>query len=549
MLKWISGNNIINDQEAENKLISEKWHTYSTYADLDKIKDRMISIKYFIEQQKNLEYYCNEKEIMYLLNKHDGLKSERMKSNIRNGIPIKYTRQILLKLFNVELSDYQINENYKTRFVSIFKNRDPKSLGDNVPYLYYYDNLNENLGFNYLNNNGLETLKELLWLLYSVVPNIEFCPFLIKIIAFCLIFLNKYEAFAMIKNMIIVDYSIDLNEINNLRFRLRFNYEENKRLIPSFVQSLVNISNTGKEILQKFEKLGFDFELLIEDMFFSIFAEYFNFLFFHKIFLLYLREGVKVLYRIAYSVLKTFKKDILEINTPDNVIKLIRSKCYDLKDPSIFSISYYYKLNHYNNMYDNIKVMEIFSNNNHKNFYIPTINGDSTILSDDDLFNLWSIFPDNFKSKDAKLIYSTDYHDTNLNNIYNICSDPENSCFNSFIVIKSFKSIFGVIMSIPFDKSRGRYYKPVHTSIFIIKPFINRYDIIKNSEKIILCSDDKLIIGYGEFGPAIAIDKDLNYGVSYKSDIFGSPSLASLYEGFEDENSFKIDKIEIFILY
>jgi hypothetical protein len=545
MLKWFTGNSSLSDQDAENKFLSEKWHSYSKLADLEKIKHK-LSIKYYIETETNLEYYCTESELNYILTKPDMLKSERTKTDIRNGIPLKYTREIILGLFGVDSSVTKaplLKENYKTRFVSIFKNRDPNNLGEHVPYLSYFDTFEENLPYHFLNEKGIETCKELLWLLFSVVPNIEFCPLLIYIISFCSIFLTKEETFHMIKNLIITDYSD--NCIENIRFRLRFNYEENKRLIPSFIECFTNATNrTGKEIQQKFEKLGFEFEILIEDMFFSLFMDYFNFIFLQKIFLLYLREGVKMLYRVAYAVLKMFKDDILDINKPDTVIKVIKQKCNDLKDlNAFFLLVYSFGITKFNNKYSEIKVIETFKPNKLINYYIPTINGDSGILSDDDYFNLWSIFPSNFKSKDAKLIYSSEFHGHKLSKIYELCSDSENSCFNSFCVIQTKDEIFGAIMSLPFDKSRIGFYKPAHCSLFILKPFIQRYDIINNSDKIVLCSDDKIVIGLGELGPAIEIDKDILIGFSYKSEIFDSPPLC------EKSNTFNIEKLEIFILY
>jgi hypothetical protein len=545
MLKWLTGGNTFTEQEAENKLLSEKWHTYSKMADLDKIKYK-LPIKYYLEVQSNLEYYCQESEINYILSKHSMQSSERTKYDIRHGIPIKYTHDIMLGLFNVDatLSHLPVlAENYKTRFISIFKNRDPKNLGEHVPYLSYFDTFEENLPYHFLNDKGIEACKELLWLLFSVVPSIEFCPFLLKIISFSLIFLTKEEVFAMVKNLIISDYSN--NKLDGIRFRLRFNYEENKRLIPSFIECFLNITNkTGKELEQKFEKLGFEFEILVEDMFFTLFYEYFNFLFLHKIFLLYLREGVKVLFRIAYAILKTFKNEILEISNHESVIKTIKTKCNELKDLNVFfQLAFSFKITQYNNKYSEIKVIETFKPNKMVNYYIPTINGDSGILTDDDYFNLWSIFPNGFKTKDAKLIYSTEYHGHKLSKVYEICSDPDNSCFNSFFVIQTANEVFGAVMSLPFDRCRNGYYKPAHSNLFILKPVIQRFDIVIPTDKLVLCSDDKIIIGLGELGPAIEIEKDLLMGFSYKSEIFNSPQLC------EKGVSFGIEKLEIFILY
>jgi hypothetical protein len=410
--------------------------------------------------------------------------------------------------------------------------------------------LDKNLGSHFLNDNGLEVVKELLWLLYSVVPNIEFCPFLIKIISFSLIFLNKYEVFAITKNIIINDYSLLKEDINTLRFRFRFNYEENKRLIPSFSESFKTISKTGKEVSQKFEKIGIDLDVLIEEMFYSFFIEYFNFITYQKVVLMYLREGVKILYRIAYAIFKAFKSELIELDSADQVRPLLKSKCLNLLNTTtFFSNVFNYKLNHSNNRFDQIKVMDSFKGTS-KNFYIPTFNGESNIMKDNDIFNLWTIFPDNFKTKDAKLIYSSEYHESSLNKIYEVCGDTDNSCFNCFMIIQSsYKNAFGVIMSIPFDKARGGYYKPIYTSLFVLNPFQMRYDVMKISDKMIFCGEDKLIIGNGENGPALIIDQDLDLGFSFKSDIFGSPSLAALSENNEDETCFRIEKLEVFILY
>lgn len=555
MLKWIIGGGVStpNDTESENKFLSEKWHSYSGFVDLEKIKQNIITVKFFVENQINLEYYFTESEFNYILQKPDLLTSKRFKKEGRTGVPIKYTKDLILRMFNVDLNN--VKENYKTRFISIFKNRDPKNIGDHVPYLSYFESFEENLNVHFLNSEGIQATKELLWLLYSVVPNIEFCPLLIKIISFSLIFISKEECFTFLKNLIINDYSI--KKLSKIRFRLRFNYEENKRLIPAFIESFRNISKfTGKEILNKFEKIGFDVEVLVEDMFFNFFLGYLNFNFLHRVYIQFLLEGSKILFRTAYAIFKLFKNDILDITKPELVISTIKSKCKEMKDfNTFFTTAFSFKLNTKNNKYDEIKIVESFKPSKLYNYYIPTINGDSSILLDDDIFQLWSIFPDNFKSRDAKLIYSTYMQGCSLSKIYDVCSDSENSCFNCFMIIMTKKfDVFGVIMSLPFDKNRIGFYKPAYTGLFVLRPYVERYDInIHNNsnnehEKVVMCGEEKLIIGLGSDGPALEIDKDLIIGFSYKSDIFSSPCLAASNLN-KNDFSFEIARLEIFILY
>jgi len=548
MFKWLTGRTL-NDSEAENQLLSSSWHYHSGYVDLEKIKQALISIKYFVETQNYFEYYFTESEFNYFLNKDDLSDSLRFKKNSRNGVPIRYFKDIILKMFNVDVKD--IKENYKIRFLSIFKNRDPKNLGEHVPYLSYLDTFDENTPKHFLNESGKQATKELLWLLYSVVPDFEFCPILIKLISFSLIFLNKEECFSFLKCLIISDYSVGKNELCKIRFKLRFNYTENKKLVVAFISSFKNITyNTGKEIISHFEKIGFDFEILIEDMFFNFFLEYLNFTFLCKFYFLFLNEGSKILFRTAYAILKTLKNEILDITNHDKILKTIKKKSFEIKDINkFFSLVFSYKLTQYNNNYENCKVLETFKPSKLGNYYIPSINGDSCILTDDEIFELWNIFPENIKSKDSKVIFSSLYQGNSLEKIYEVCSDPENSCFNCFTVIKTSKSdVFGVIMSLPFDKNRNGFYKPAYISLFILRPYVKRFDVVNSTERMVFCADDKLVIGLEESGPALEIDKDLLIGFSYESHIFKSPCLA-VGNSNHSGNNFQIDKIEIFILY
>ena len=98
-------------------------------------------------------------------------------------------------------------------------------------------------------------------------------------------------------------------------------------------------------------------------------------------------------------------------------------------------------------------------------------------------------------------------------------------------------------MSTPFDRSRNGFYKPAHVNLFILKPISQRYDLVMNTDKLILCTEEKIVIGLGDLGPTIQIEKDLAIGYSYKSEIFNSPQFC------EKSLCFEIEKLEIFILY
>jgi hypothetical protein len=544
MWNWFSGSKKeILESEAENLFLTSSWIDHSKYVDIEKIRQSFLNIKFFIQNQENLQYYFPDSTYNYLIELKDLKNSYESKKYIRNGIPNKYIKGMIIAMF-IENKD-KIIDNYKIRFFSIFKNREPQNYINHVPYLTNYFTFEESIHKNFLNSDGIQATKELLWLLYSVIPNIEFCPNLIYVINFSLIFLSKEETFNYLKNIMIEDFKNE--NINLLRFRFRFNYEDNKKLILAFIECFYSITqNIGNDMKQKFEKIGFKIEELIQDMFFNFFYEYLNFSSLCKFFMCYLREGVKMFYRIAYAIIKTLKNDILEINDKNLVIQTIKEKCFQIRDlDSFFNLAFKFNVKRYNNRYSQIKIIEKLAKKKSINFYIPVINGNSKILSDDDIFQLWNIFPSYYSLKDAKLIYSTEYFDRNLDKIYEICSIAENSCLSSLVLIQSKNNEkFGILMSTPFDYKKIEYYCPSFIAIFTLFPKIYFYkSISEDYNKMIFCNEKEIIIGLDSFGPVLEIDKDLKIGFSFQTNIFGNEKPLS------KENKFEISNLEIFTLY
>jgi hypothetical protein len=260
----------------------------------------------------------------------------------------------------------------------------------------------------------------------------------------------------------------------------------------------------------------------------------------------FLREGVKIFYRLAYAIFKTLKNEILEINDKNMVIQTIKEKSFQIRDlDNFFNLAFRFNVNRYNNKYSQIKTIENFELKKNFNYYIPIIDGNTKILSDDDIFSLWNIFPNYYTSKDAKLIYSTEFFEKNLEKIYEICSLAENSCLSSLVLIQSKNNEkFGVVMSTPFDYKKLDYYSPSFICLFKLFPEKYLYkSTIENYEKMVLCNENKIIIGFDTFGPALEIEKDLKIGFSFKTNIFAND------KPLTEENSFEISNLEIFTIY
>jgi hypothetical protein len=82
------------ESEAENLFLSSSWINHSKYSDIEKIRESFLNIKFFVENQKNLEYYFTESIFNYLIELKDLKNSYESKKYIRYGIPNKYIKGI-----------------------------------------------------------------------------------------------------------------------------------------------------------------------------------------------------------------------------------------------------------------------------------------------------------------------------------------------------------------------------------------------------------------------------------------------------------------------
>ena len=58
MWNWFSGSKKeILESEAENLFLTSSWIDHSKYVDIEKIRQSFLNVKFFIQNQENLQYY------------------------------------------------------------------------------------------------------------------------------------------------------------------------------------------------------------------------------------------------------------------------------------------------------------------------------------------------------------------------------------------------------------------------------------------------------------------------------------------------------------
>ena len=102
-----------------------------------------------------------------------------------------------------------------------------------------------------------------------------------------------------------------------------------------------------------FKKIGFEPRKLVDSMFTNFFSEYVQYQLLSKIFMLFLSEGTKILFRMCYSIMKKLHESILSIGDPALMIETLKKQAPNIINDSEYVISWGFKmkLTRYNNSY------------------------------------------------------------------------------------------------------------------------------------------------------------------------------------------------------
>jgi len=522
-------------------IIKEKeWFT--EFADYQKIKAYCTGkdLKKLIEENKTMEVFCTPKHFEHVMSKKDFFESKNTKELCRNGIPYFYIKDFFLKMFSCQ---NELEESFKLKYNKVFKKRDTSKLGDYVPYLTGYKTFDESLQCCFLNERGIQSVKEVQWLLNSLIPTMEFSPILLKLNSILHLYFSSSQVFFILKNLINLNYS--LKETYKIRWHMRFNYDDNSKVITSIIESLKEISGkSGKCTMEHLDSLGITAKAIVEDIVFNFFLGYLSFEALMRLFPFFLREGTKALYRMVYSFFKQIQHKVLELKDPKTVKDEIKKAGLAITDISkLFYDAFNYSLNRNNNKYDFTPVPEgdEFSNRR-TSYYLPSlteIEKSKRILDEDGIIRLWQNFPLEIKIKDCNMIYSSSVHGFNLKSVYQVSEsllsknlNSENDYTSLFIIQTQNDEIFGGCMSRLISPTFNNKVSPQFAILIKFTPEFEVFSISENSKLDLISGDESsFLFVIGENGAAIRLDDSLNHGYSNPCAAFNSPALTINTDG------------------
>ena len=531
----------------KKKFLSEEWFKRSKYIDIDLVQDHLSSFKYLWTECQDLEIICTEKLFNHAMTKPNLFESKNVRNIVRNGIPPKYMNTFLLKLFNITKNTETLMNNYNKILSISLKGYKAEYLDDYVPYFSGLKKLGDCLPVHYLNNSGILALKEILWMLYHLYPQIEYCPLIIQLLSLILVFCNKYETLEIMSCIIGYNLNYDKNEIYKIRWHFRLNYNDNLKIITSITECLKEVSyKSCKELYDHLTNIHFRPEKLYEDMCFGFFYKYFNFFGMIRLLPFYLHDGIKSIYRLIYAIEKCTKDELKLIKVPDKIIGKCRELCNSLDNiKDLFEISYEFNITRNNNKYS--EQSNIKENDKHIITYkgqliLPEFKEKSEILNEYQIIHLWENMPKCFKANNVS-VTQFQPNKSKISDIIDKFNKEEKKYI--FLIKTTTNEIFGFAINGNFKDTNGKYINIKQGILISIEPIIKIYNINAEYNEILFIDKDKILFGKDNTDTiTIKISEDLSNGETHETDFFNNHCLVN-----KEDGNFKIELIEIFELF
>ena len=531
----------------KKKFLSEEWFKRSKYIDIDLVQDHLSSFKYLWIECQDLEIICTEKLFNHAMTKPNLFESKNVRNIVRNGIPPKYMNTFLLKLFNITKNTETLMNNYNKILSISLKGYKAEYLDDYVPYFSGLKKLGDCLPVHYLNNSGILALKEILWMLYHLYPQIEYCPLIIQLLSLILVFCNKYETLEIMSCIIGYNLNYDKNEIYKIRWHFRLNYNDNLKIITSITECLKEVSyKSCKELYDHLTNIHFRPEKLYEDMCFGFFYKYFNFFGMIRLLPFYLHDGIKSIYRLIYAIEKCTKDELKLIKVPDKIIGKCRELCNSLDNiKDLFEISYEFNITRNNNKYS--EQSNIKENDKHIITYkgqliLPEFKEKSEILNEYQIIHLWENMPKSFKANNVS-VTQFQPNKSKISDIIDKFNKEEKKYI--FLIKTTTNEIFGFAINGNFKDTNGKYINIKQGILISIEPIIKIYNINAEYNEILFIDKDKILFGKDNTDTiTIKISEYLSNGETHETDFFNNHCLVN-----KEDGNFKIELIEIFELF
>lgn len=522
----------------QEKLIQKYFTKLTSMIDIEKIWGGIPGGPSTVEEMlTSLEFDCTDEKFDYVYNKKNFYKSKNAKELCRNGISLKYLKTFFTKLLNLE----NCEENYNIKYSMKIKQIEPEYLGDYVPYFCGKNKtkLQEALPVHYLNNVGILNLKIIMWLISDLAPRIEYSPILIKLCSIFLIFLEAEETYEAMRTLIDMNYRP--NEINKLKWHFRFTYKDYENLGISIKTYLESESDNMRNFFGFLEKKGIDPIIVIRDFCDNLFLNHLNFIGIIRFICIYIYDGSKAIYRFIYGLLNyVYEEKFEELKSSKNdIYKKIKKIIFNITDyKKIIKDCFNIQINPTNvGIFDEKNSVQKKNDEKNKNsddenenieksegdseandymfeFYLPSIEPKSNILTSDEIVKLWSKMPTEMKNSNLATIYSVSRKKVNMKSILELSKKYDKEYSIMILIETEQNEKFGAILPSMLEETEENEYIPMNKCILVqFRPKIALYiDKNEKGNNMLCCNKRGLWFCKQEVGVLFSVDGTLTEG-------------------------------------
>jgi hypothetical protein len=393
---------------------------------------------------------------------------------------------------------------------------------DELPY-------QESLKLPFLNGAGHSALSRILWCIRKQHSELEYNPLVAKTGALLLVFLTEAEAYAVLEHMVSSSIEILRDEGSGqwLRWHFTMTQTQFSQLGAAFLDSTQKLSNTFRLIYGHLQSIKYDFNGLFESLVSSLFLGFLPFRVVFRIWVIFLNEGVKALFRMVFALLRVQAKSILENSTESTMTELIRKLSINMDEATAdafikkaFSL-HFERLDQILGGYSagQQKVRSVTA------YYFPSMSHNSGIIESSHLELIWNWLPGAYKILNPELVWSTALHGYNLAGM--LRKAEEKADYPSLLVLKARDdSILGAF-SDEMPRLGPAFTGSNETFIFRADSRQARAFRASNlNDQFLGCSEKALVYGQGGEGPGLVIEDNLRRAQSHRCETFSSERLA-----------------------
>jgi len=271
-----------------------------------------------------------------------------------------------------------------------------------------------------LKSEGVEKIKQMMWVINKTNAKLEFCPIFIPVTSMLMVTFDECQTFNILSMLLDKSYKL-LNEdgqvnraekLRAVRWWFTFSDDDWVKTCHSF-WDLMRVKSDSVAAAEKFiQKKGPEWgsspDQVISYLFGSFFMTVLPYDLVYHMFMVYLNEGIKILFRMGYAFFKMFKEELTTALTLEQMNLAVGHKTANFTqlDKKVFiQLCFRPSLQRIKQSFSAIQLTDQFQTNKQE-IYKPIPDTSSKIIEDDVFEDIYKWLPQTFRASDPKLLYA-----------------------------------------------------------------------------------------------------------------------------------------------